>query len=535
MNKTLQMYTMFETYIKERERKGEPNNNSNFYSSLLTVLFRYSPVINGESSIQNIIHHTLKNIALLKLFTTDNDGYESLLLNTLAFHVKIDNDISKVFEHSTQNLNELFKIEITSGTRFEIKPQHQSKTICIYVGEDNPLFKTLSVINHTEDNLPDNMYIDTPYTPRPSSEKAQLFIEHILRVPNHHFISNSKLQTSSSSQGFILLSLYRAEKLQAMFDILEKSKLITNNKVGAVRDYITRRDNLAPANYEDVIVNLYEELEITREVQDFTATILAPESPEIRGRIAKKEFLKELLASFDKEANKNEEKIKNIITKIREREKADKKEQLISSSNEIEYMRQTLFDLLDKRDKLLDEVFSHTDYIKEEDIIKINRVLKNPLINFYTLKGDSYNLAIHTEPITLSYDMVKATKVDKIKNLKEGEALGIGRHIINVNLKSLRLEFIPVGQFRNYHIQDYSCYGTFEPEFVKARGERNLPRIINLALQILGWATIGDPPGDRTISRAYVIKNNSLVVDGQREIFINDYLGIPDDFKNIEI
>ena len=159
------------------------------------------------------------------------------------------------------------------------------------------------------------------------------------------------------------------------------------------------------------------------------------------------------------------------------------------------------------------------NYINKD---KLKRVIQDSRIKKIEIHENS--LYIYTEPIILNYDKNKINQLPRLKNLNPKHNLGIGRHVIGIDLKHYYLTFTPVDTYRNYHIEDYNCYGTFNNPINDARRDLNLPKLISLALQMMQYATIGDQAGNVTINKAYELTDRNSIVYNGKEYYHHTFL-----------
>lgn len=207
-------------------------------------------------------------------------------------------------------------------------------------------------------------------------------------------------------------------------------------------------------------------------------------------------------------------KSKEIAIK-NETEKVEKIMQQITSENmaideRIEHVCE-LEKMLKEKNRTLELLKNRDDHSGELE--KFSRIAKNPLIHDINIKEDV--LFIHTVPIFLNYDTNKINSLpSEVKPLIEkGLRPNIGTHIIKINLSNFGVRFEPKEGIKNYHIEDYNCYGTFESAFTDAKRNTDLPRLIALSLQILSHVTAGDSAGSTTLKKALYVDQDNYVVN----------------------
>ena len=163
---------------------------------------------------------------------------------------------------------------------------------------------------------------------------------------------------------------------------------------------------------------------------------------------------------------------------------------------------------------------------------KLQRTFRDPRIQFIEVI-DNY-MFIKTEPIILNYDRNKVQAITRLKHLSPSHNLGIGRHTITINLSTFEISFTADDDFKNYHIEDYICYGTFTNHIADARKDMNLPKLISLSLQMLQYATIGDAAGNQTIHNAYEINSDNAVVFGDKAYYHHQFLNNYEKIKHLQ-
>ncbi len=91
-------------------------------------------------------------------------------------------------------------------------------------------------------------------------------------------------------------------------------------------------------------------------------------------------------------------------------------------------------------------------------------------------------------------------------------------YFIRISLEDLQISFRHLtDNYRNHHVEQYTCYGNFAEPLNKARIQYDLPRVISLALQMVSHATIGDPAGNETLAKAFVVNSNEAVINESKE------------------
>jgi hypothetical protein len=178
-----------------------------------------------------------------------------------------------------------------------------------------------------------------------------------------------------------------------------------------------------------------------------------------------------------------------------------------------------LMNLADLKDQLaLHQVHTNT--------IKLERITYNPLIK--RIHYEPNGIHIDTDLIFLNFD---TSKTGLLRNLspnieeavKNGKLFCIGRHTIVIN-KALQIICSPMlTQYKNYHLEDYHCFGTYADHISVARKEGNIAQLFTLALHSLSSATIGDPAGNSTIRNALIVNPDytvNVVIPGTDKTYI---------------
>lgn len=156
---------------------------------------------------------------------------------------------------------------------------------------------------------------------------------------------------------------------------------------------------------------------------------------------------------------------------------------------------------------------------------KLKRVLSDPRIQSIQIGIRNKKLQLFTNPIYLSFDENKKDSNTHTRKLKNGERLCIGRHLIEINLNNLSIQFNELNEgLKNSHVENYTCYGNFAEHISNARKNNDLPRLISLSLQMISHATIGDPAGNETLRNAIIVDKKESVTIGKEEMHINIYL-----------
>ncbi len=134
----------------------------------------------------------------------------------------------------------------------------------------------------------------------------------------------------------------------------------------------------------------------------------------------------------------------------------------------------------------------------------IIRIMKKP--------NSSGTLRFFTNPLFVNFDLEKLnTATTKVKEaVKQGFRFCIGTHIIDVE-PGFALRFTPKSEFKNHHIEDANCYGTFKNHILDAQKEANLEKLLFLAHKMLISATIGDVMGNRTLENALIVDKDGFI------------------------
>lgn len=283
---------------------------------------------------------------------------------------------------------------------------------------------------------------------------------------------------------------------------------------------IAKRDNLKGSELHR---KLFEHLQEETFTLDFALADI-PEfdelDQELKARIINFEFLR--ADSNKKQAEQGIEKfverLKSRTVDLYQNRMHEYNQRITNIHHELNKIRQA------KREETA--LYNHT--MMDDSKLnpeKLKRVMANPLVDRYRIKDNL--VEIYTKPIVLnmSPDKYRAITLQKKRTkLQEGYSLGLGRHLIKINLKDFTIQYQTVDGYRNHHIERYSCYGTFLNKIEEAQENRNLAQLIALAIQMLSQATIGDPAGYDTIKEAYLLTPDNLVEYDKKVYPVMDFL-----------
>ena len=232
----------------------------------------------------------------------------------------------------------------------------------------------------------------------------------------------------------------------------------------------------------------------------------------IKKRIIALEFIND----YVKKRVINEENISVIRESIVESRKRRLHEDIESVNKRIDDHSNEIRKLSEKYQTLLQNYAGIESTEINED--KLKKAIKDPRIIDVKFSKRSQTIDIVTHPIYLSYDVEKKEANKHTARLKENERLCIGEHFIRISLEDLQISFRHLtDNYRNHHVEQYTCYGNFAEPLNKARIQYDLPRVISLALQMVSHATIGDPAGNETLAKAFVVNSNEAVINESKE------------------
>jgi len=240
----------------------------------------------------------------------------------------------------------------------------------------------------------------------------------------------------------------------------------------------------------------------------------------IKKRIVSNEFINQYI----KRQTITDENLNLIRESVVDAKQYRLKEELDNAQRRIEEYMENVKNLSQKYNELL----LHYNGIESTniDVDKLSKVIKDPRIANIRLNKKNRSLDILTQPIYLSYDVDKKDTHRATKKLKNNEKLCIGVHLIRIELDNLNIIFRHLTEdYRNYHVEQYSCYGNFADPLNKARLSYDLPRTISLALQMISHATIGDPAGNETLNKAFVVSaNEGVQMDSNAEEHVLSFI-----------
>ena len=342
---------------------------------------------------------------------------------------------------------------------------------------------------------------------------ASIFSAVVLREPNE--TENPYVNYKYDSDRKTLF-IYPSNNIDLLDDLNSMANQLYNVgmsvKASNILEYVYHRKLYIKPDFFNKIHPIYSSLDVVlKELPEFTKL-----NHEIKKRILNGEFLEK----YNKEHTIKEINIDELLESIKKSKKRILNSEYQDLNDRYRNYKAEINHILENMQKIQMETIGIDSYTIDGN--KLGRVLNDSRIHEIEII-DNY-LFIRTEPILLNYDRNKVQAIARLKHLPPSHNLGIGRHTIQVDLRTFNLRFSPIDDFRNHHIEDYTCYGTFSNPIDDARREMNLPKLISLALQMLQYATIGDVAGNSTINNAYEVTANNSVVHAGKEYYHHKFL-----------
>lgn len=359
---------------------------------------------------------------------------------------------------------------------------------------------TTGIVFRFNDSRP---YPDT-FTSNPLNFKENLYEEltktAIFQNSGMLLLHNiQKIQIEPISYSSLMPFIFIEESENRIYYVVDHPK---------VRDYIDYEGNLLPRFEKEF------DLDLMLSKADFFRTQLVA----VKAR------------AIDMSDTYIDTNVNEILGKITEARLTKLEDILERKENKI---KTTLFMLekqYEEKTDLLDKIHGIKNRMENQTEEKIIRALSNPIINTVKWASMGDAIIIETHPIILEFDHNKInslppeTKKLLIKN--ENYGLGIGRHYIKID-KNLGIRFTRKDDFTNHHVENHTCFGTFSEPYIKAKEEGDLVTVIQLALRIIRYITIGDIAGSRTAREAYLVNKltkNQVDPKTRAETDIIDFL-----------
>lgn len=277
---------------------------------------------------------------------------------------------------------------------------------------------------------------------------------------------------------------------QEFLETLKLDSLLTNN------------------SYKDIMFEYIETISldyILLQIPDYTEL-----HQTIKLRLLNEEFTnKQVIENFEKEG-----KIQEILEDYRQRTN-DRIDFEITQEEEKIYRQITEIQReYDTKLTILNDIKQKAEHLKTLNNVELN-ITRLPK-NISKIEIDEGSLILTTKPILLQIDRdkYKGIKTAKIRNYVQNPdyQFCIGTHEIIIR-PGFDIKFIPKTRYKNHHIEDFSCYGTYKDHIMSAQKEQDLNKLIFLADRLLSSATIGDIAGTRTIENSLVIDQYGFIIE----------------------
>lgn len=230
----------------------------------------------------------------------------------------------------------------------------------------------------------------------------------------------------------------------------------------------------------------------------------------VKLRLLNEEYTnKQIIENFEKEG-----KIQEILEEYRQKTN-DRIDFEIHQEQEKIYRQITEIQReYDAKLAILNDIKQKAELLKTLNNVELN-ITRLPK-NISKIEIDEGSLILTTKPIILQIDRdkYKGIKTAKIRNYVQNpdNQFCIGTHEIIIR-PGFDIRFIPKTRYKNHHIEDFSCYGTYKDHIMSAQKEQDLNKLIFLADRLLSSATVGDIAGNKTIENALVINKYGFIIE----------------------